>query len=87
MCPPSQVAALHLADTVTEVKKTKVAKPVTWKIKYLYDGDCAMCLSLMTVRVALRRALDGSRNSQDLDSAMASGKLQSNSVQYPTPSI
>lgn len=29
--------------------RTKDNKPVTWKIKYLYDGDCPMCLSLMTV--------------------------------------
>lgn len=34
---------------VTVVKSKKDNKPVTWKIKYLYDGDCAMCASLKAV--------------------------------------
>jgi len=36
-------------DSPSDEKKTTVRTPVSWKVKYLYDGDCAMCLSLMTV--------------------------------------
>mmetsp|Transcript_21371 Transcript_21371/g.46741 ORF Transcript_21371/g.46741 Transcript_21371/m.46741 type:complete len:400 (+) Transcript_21371:151-1350(+) len=39
-----------VTEVVKEVVKTKKdKKPPTWKIKYLYDGDCAMCQSLMAV--------------------------------------
>lgn len=41
-----------------KVKTKKVKKPVEWKIKYLYDGDCPMCASLMNV---LKRQ-DNNRN-------------------------
>lgn len=43
-----EVAALGGEEKV-EVKQKKTKAPVTWKIKYLYDGDCPMCASLMNV--------------------------------------
>lgn len=44
-----EVAALGFEEKVKVVKQKKTKAPVTWKIKYLYDGDCPMCSSLMNV--------------------------------------
>ncbi|GAX83680.1 hypothetical protein CEUSTIGMA_g11105.t1 [Chlamydomonas eustigma] len=49
----SGAAAVMISSIVLEPpsveKKSIVRTPVSWKVKYLYDGDCPMCLSLMTV--------------------------------------
>ena len=47
---PLQAALLNTPGQPGGVTRKKAKKPVGWKVKYLYDGDCPMCLSLMTVR-------------------------------------
>eukprot|EP00199_Chlamydomonas_sp_CCMP681_P001981 CAMPEP_0119107482 /NCGR_PEP_ID=MMETSP1180-20130426/10462_1 /TAXON_ID=3052 ORGANISM="Chlamydomonas cf sp, Strain CCMP681" /NCGR_SAMPLE_ID=MMETSP1180 /ASSEMBLY_ACC=CAM_ASM_000741 /LENGTH=348 /DNA_ID=CAMNT_0007092977 /DNA_START=181 /DNA_END=1224 /DNA_ORIENTATION=- len=42
--------AVNVADAVAAPPATpKKAKKIKWKVKYLYDGECAMCMSLKTV--------------------------------------
>ncbi|KAG1675367.1 hypothetical protein FOA52_012286 [Chlamydomonas sp. UWO 241] len=43
-----ETAALSGQVTMTVVNTTD-GKAVSWKVKYLYDGDCPMCASLMNV--------------------------------------